>query len=171
MMSLILIVLLFFFFKQKTAYDMRISDWSSDVCSSVLYSNSDSRPGERVSGRTPLVQFLRHEHRSPCGQIGKSKADSAETRGQNGSALYPWHDARNDGVVFRYSRQRLVCVVGPPDRGRAKVVFHLYSGGHLCGTLLLPPRRRWITASSCRRAEANPLNSLPRFFRSEASLG
>src|SRR3546814_11775393 len=26
-----------FFFKQKTAYDMRISDWSSDVCSSDLY--------------------------------------------------------------------------------------------------------------------------------------
>src|SRR3546814_10583676 len=26
-----------FFFKQKTAYEMRISDWSSDVCSSDLY--------------------------------------------------------------------------------------------------------------------------------------
>src|SRR3546814_7567031 len=31
------LVLLFFFFKQKTAYEMRISDWSSDVCSSDLY--------------------------------------------------------------------------------------------------------------------------------------
>src|SRR3546814_16457772 len=30
--------LLFFFFKQKTAYEMRISDWSSDVCSSDLSS-------------------------------------------------------------------------------------------------------------------------------------
>src|SRR3546814_12870490 len=30
----------FFFFKQKTAYEMRISDWSSDVCSSDLFSNS-----------------------------------------------------------------------------------------------------------------------------------
>src|SRR3546814_10252975 len=29
--------LLFFFFKQKTAYEMRISDWSSDVCSSDLW--------------------------------------------------------------------------------------------------------------------------------------
>src|SRR3546814_9826208 len=27
----------FFFFKQKTAYEVRISDWSSDVCSSDLY--------------------------------------------------------------------------------------------------------------------------------------
>src|SRR3546814_15978225 len=30
------IISLFFFFKQKTAYEMRISDWSSDVCSSDL---------------------------------------------------------------------------------------------------------------------------------------
>src|SRR3546814_9762666 len=31
-----LLFLYFFFFKQKTAYAMRISDWSSDVCSSDL---------------------------------------------------------------------------------------------------------------------------------------
>src|SRR3546814_4213266 len=31
-----LCVYFFFFFKQKTAYEMRISDWSSDVCSSDL---------------------------------------------------------------------------------------------------------------------------------------
>src|SRR3546814_13149673 len=31
----------FFFFKQKTAYEMRISDWSSDVCSSDLLSLAD----------------------------------------------------------------------------------------------------------------------------------
>src|SRR3546814_3130515 len=30
------VFVLFFFFKQKTAYEMRISDWSSDVCSSDL---------------------------------------------------------------------------------------------------------------------------------------
>src|SRR3546814_7350136 len=33
---MLLFVLVFFFFKQKTAYEMRISDWSSDVCSSDL---------------------------------------------------------------------------------------------------------------------------------------
>src|SRR3546814_12652555 len=32
-----IVLFLFFFFKQKTAYEMRISDWSSDVCSSDLY--------------------------------------------------------------------------------------------------------------------------------------
>src|SRR3546814_13751327 len=34
--------ILFFFFKQKTAYEMRISDWSSDVCSSDLGRRSAS---------------------------------------------------------------------------------------------------------------------------------
>src|SRR3546814_1582142 len=33
---MVVVLLLFFFFKQKTAYEMRISDWSSDVCSSDL---------------------------------------------------------------------------------------------------------------------------------------
>src|SRR3546814_8543302 len=33
---LLCVFCLFFFFKQKTAYEMRISDWSSDVCSSDL---------------------------------------------------------------------------------------------------------------------------------------
>src|SRR3546814_21187018 len=35
-MVLVMSVWVFFFFKQKTAYEMRISDWSSDVCSSDL---------------------------------------------------------------------------------------------------------------------------------------
>src|SRR3546814_1745752 len=34
-------LLFFFFFKQKTAYEMRISDWSSDVCSSDLAGRAD----------------------------------------------------------------------------------------------------------------------------------
>src|SRR3546814_2504982 len=34
----------FFFFKQKTAYEMRISDWSSDVCSSDLPLRQGNRP-------------------------------------------------------------------------------------------------------------------------------
>src|SRR3546814_16291331 len=39
---------LFFFFKQKTAYEMRISDWSSDVCSSDL---ADAGPAMSSSAR------------------------------------------------------------------------------------------------------------------------
>src|SRR3546814_4779766 len=47
---------MFFFFKQKTAYEMRISDWSSDVCSSDLAQGVDrSRPG-RGAARDPAQQ-------------------------------------------------------------------------------------------------------------------
>src|SRR3546814_7119719 len=35
-MCVVVLIYCFFFFKQKTAYEMRISDWSSDVCSSDL---------------------------------------------------------------------------------------------------------------------------------------
>src|SRR3546814_6226777 len=37
------LIINFFFFKQKTAYEMRISDWSSDVCSSDLREGHDLR--------------------------------------------------------------------------------------------------------------------------------
>src|SRR3546814_19563660 len=45
----VLFLYMFFFFKQKTAYDMRISDWSSDVCSSDLLSkeHASSSAGDR----------------------------------------------------------------------------------------------------------------------------
>src|SRR3546814_4654411 len=39
----------FFFFKQKTAYEMRISDWSSDVCSSDLFACEVTRPDDTVT--------------------------------------------------------------------------------------------------------------------------
>src|SRR3546814_1321604 len=45
---------LFFFFKQKTAYEMRISDWSSDVCSSDLGSQYWAQTGDGGSGNLLL---------------------------------------------------------------------------------------------------------------------
>src|SRR3546814_899632 len=51
----------FFFFKQKTAYEMRISDWSSDVCSSDL--SGDGRTlllyGRRNHGHALVVRSAR----------------------------------------------------------------------------------------------------------------
>src|SRR3546814_6176758 len=44
-------VFVFFFFKQKPAYDMRISDWSSDVCSSDLWLGEKGREFGVVTGR------------------------------------------------------------------------------------------------------------------------
>src|SRR3546814_2956325 len=45
----------FFFFKQKTAYEMRISDWSSDVCSSDLFLDAQSFDGKVVGGVVDLA--------------------------------------------------------------------------------------------------------------------
>src|SRR3546814_8742942 len=44
------VVLVFFFFKQKTAYEMRISDWSSDVCSSDLWRRAQGGASFRGHG-------------------------------------------------------------------------------------------------------------------------
>src|SRR3546814_6450868 len=51
--SLFCLFLWFFFFKQKTAYELRISDWSSDVCSSDLVVGYPIRRSERLAGGTP----------------------------------------------------------------------------------------------------------------------
>src|SRR3546814_15986599 len=60
---------LFFFFKQKTAYEMRISDWSSDVCSSDLRTTvEDLKTGPKAPHSTTMtaaeeamiVAFRRH---------------------------------------------------------------------------------------------------------------
>src|SRR3546814_7788321 len=45
--DLSLYLIFFFFFKQKTAYEMRISDWSSDVCSSDLHQRSNGNCNSR----------------------------------------------------------------------------------------------------------------------------
>src|SRR3546814_1641713 len=57
---------LFFFFKQKTAYEMRISDWSSDVCSSDLRrvvvtfrTRTDACPGQHADQHRARQLWLR----------------------------------------------------------------------------------------------------------------
>src|SRR3546814_2118702 len=58
-----------FFFKQKTAYEMRISDWSSDVCSSDLLASERHRitlvaasPGARGVS-FPMIRSVFHQRR------------------------------------------------------------------------------------------------------------
>src|SRR3546814_8131703 len=48
-MNALILSRLIFCFKQKTAYEMRISDWSSDVCSSDLFAVSGPRSGVCVT--------------------------------------------------------------------------------------------------------------------------
>src|SRR3546814_9829000 len=63
----------FFFFKQKTAYEMRISDWSSDVCSSDLSSRVEG--GCIASDMADLLmmrswRLLRQTRRRPPSACG-----------------------------------------------------------------------------------------------------
>src|SRR3546814_4430614 len=44
-----------FFFKQKTAYEMRISDWSSDVCSSDLLCAPTTSVSMTINGPAPMI--------------------------------------------------------------------------------------------------------------------
>src|SRR3546814_7501186 len=57
-----------FFFKQKTAYEMRISDWSSDVCSSDLPGRlvriRDRSQGDGVENLDPAILSLNDAARS-----------------------------------------------------------------------------------------------------------
>src|SRR3546814_19691488 len=61
----------FFFFKQKTAYEMRISDWSSDVCSSDL---TDARgAAQRFSRRQPGLFRRRDRARQQPRRTGEER--------------------------------------------------------------------------------------------------
>src|SRR3546814_10801883 len=78
------------FFKQKTAYEMRISDWSSDVCSSCL-----ARPfgsGKGLNGVIDIRLSPRHRSRtlSFCGILAlrsnSSRSSSSRLEAQNACA-------------------------------------------------------------------------------------
>src|SRR3546814_9475979 len=51
----------FFFFKQKTAYEMRISDWSSDVCSSDLGATSPRSAPDPDAASHPMSATSRND--------------------------------------------------------------------------------------------------------------
>src|SRR3546814_16260802 len=53
---------MFFFFKQKTAYEMRISDWSSDVCSSDLNKNLHLIVDNYATHKHPKVRAWLDKH-------------------------------------------------------------------------------------------------------------
>src|SRR3546814_17426052 len=70
--------MMFFFFKQKTAYEMRISDWSSDVCSSDVLRHDE--------GAAVRQQYLQRQERADegddrgAGERAEYRAVAAEDR-------------------------------------------------------------------------------------------
>src|SRR3546814_1374516 len=76
----------FFFFKQKTAYEMRISDWSSDVCSSDLFAQVAVEIIARIDRQGRIVDrgAIRNNHQDAA-LLGP--ADQALMRPQQGLAI------------------------------------------------------------------------------------
>src|SRR3546814_12103522 len=64
---------MFFFFKQKTAYEMRISDWSSDVCSSDLavFRHQPLGPQDRLVEAVAEYTGVRHRLTEKAFELGR----------------------------------------------------------------------------------------------------
>src|SRR3546814_15156344 len=77
--------MLFFFFKQKTAYEMLISDWSSDVCSSDLLAHLDEGATAPVTLQHLLEEDPDRDHR----QVGIVDMDGVAAS-HTGSACFDW---------------------------------------------------------------------------------
>src|SRR3546814_9556444 len=110
-----------FFFQQKTAYEMRISHWSSDVCSSDLLADRAYLAGdysiadmaafpwiaylepERGIAPLPHVQRWRDEIAArPAVRAAYGKAGSVDAgyaRADNGATLFPWEGLLEHVIV------------------------------------------------------------------------
>src|SRR3546814_2889764 len=95
--------MLLFFFKQKTAYEMRISDWSSDVCSSDL-SAPRARPASeggqagvvRVERRVQRAgQLLQHRRDLRLDELGDGRLDAEAVVQQDRAHLAPDPDRKS----------------------------------------------------------------------------
>src|SRR3546814_13530575 len=98
-------MLVFCFFKQKTAYEMRISDWSSDVCSS-------DRDLDRVDSRrrgAPLGLSLSKGRRSRGGQGNELEDECGAGRPRG----YQEHDR---GICRRAAEPGIAVCVRAADR-------------------------------------------------------
>src|SRR3546814_8146374 len=92
--------MLFFYFKQKTAYEMRISDWSSDVCSSDLVTqHRNGRQKRRGDRRRLHVEQAQHPGRveaetviavqHTAERVGREHVGQRGGRGDKGSEPFP----------------------------------------------------------------------------------
>src|SRR3546814_8457504 len=84
-----------FFCKQKTAYDMRISDWSSDVCSSDLidevvgkHRETERKLEEALAENARLKNSQKQEDK-PTQEVKPDDGPSPDDKNEDGSDKYP----------------------------------------------------------------------------------
>src|SRR3546814_10394817 len=106
-------LLLFFFVKQKTAYEMRISDWSSDVCSSDLScwrrDAPEPPPRHRSGGwfpRLPSPGRTSGNHAPYRVAASASEACSASCRIAAAPSWFPKRQGRNSASEVLRSAER-----------------------------------------------------------------
>src|SRR3546814_4829681 len=153
--------LFFFFFKQKTAYEMRISDWSSDVCSSDLVERDRAgvdRPApQRLLGQPGDVEIAigRHQQRARDrrrrhhqGVDSLALAAEAHTLVHAEAMLLVDHRQREVAELDTFLEQRVgpdedagTALGDPPDHGREGLALvpagqDLYAPAGLAGQRL-----------------------------------
>src|SRR3546814_1043177 len=84
-----------FFFKQKTAYEMRISDWSSDVCSSDLACHAE--PAIALQREEPFIEALLRL----VGRIGEFVEAVAQDQAAMRRKIAPFRTEIIDGLARR----------------------------------------------------------------------
>src|SRR3546814_2636221 len=115
---------MFFFFKQKTAYELRISDWSSDVCSSDLSFAPASIASPPEPGRSAAMRPAARKERASFGGLIHHR--SGKPAGQVGGVDI-LHAPQFDGKAKVGQRRLLALLIRPRERhghqeiGRAHV--------------------------------------------------
>src|SRR3546814_1251340 len=117
----------FFFFKQKTAYEMRISDWSSDVCSSDLEPffprcAGPHLPGRRaladeVQGGMPRPELLRGLLPAPRhrpADLRAARRDPPAIRRRMRNPDFQDAEGRNRRLISGFLDKRRLCGQAPP---------------------------------------------------------
>src|SRR3546814_8143667 len=127
---------LFFFFKQKTAYEMRISDWSSDVCSSDLVQRLQpilhrAETDDHLSAFATWVKLAHGQHGLAVGLLieGNRHVEALRVVGGRGTIVhhdqlirYALQEAHETGEALLLAIEHAQHVEAPhPVNGRASV--------------------------------------------------
>src|SRR3546814_20938845 len=121
---MVIVLCCFFFFKQKTAYEMRISDWSSDVCSSDLGTAEQDMTAAVGKGST-IGEIARND--PAVGPVGLTEVQRALHPGELGVENEVDDTGDSIGTIGR--RSPAGNLRGPPHT-TLRLQVDVHRGGH-----------------------------------------